>query len=71
MRHLSVLPRLAIAALPLFVAVAARAHDGHGATPAHVHVGNDLPVDVGGIVIVALLLIGAALPLVRAFRRNR
>ena len=44
------------------------AHQGHGATPAHVHVGNVLgaPVDVGAIVFVVALGVAALVAVARS-----
>lgn len=51
----------------LLAGATARAHDGHGATPVHVHV-EGLPVDLG--LIALTLAVGASL-VVRALRVRR
>ena len=46
--------RLLLVVVSLVAGSAALAHPGHGATPAHVHVG-DVPVDLGAWALLALL----------------
>jgi hypothetical protein len=57
---------LSVAAL--LAAGAAFAHEGHGATPAHLHpTTGGFPIDIGAIVIVGFVVVGLAV----AARRRR
>lgn len=55
----------------VFAAGTALAHEGHGATPAHLHPVGDFPIDIGAIVIVGVAVAFAgAFVLARANHRR-
>jgi hypothetical protein len=55
--------RSVVASFVALAASSAFAHGGHGATPAHVHVGGAFPVDIGALVFVVVGCVGVAVAL--------
>lgn len=59
----------AVIAFAALTASTAFAHEGHGATPAHLHPPGGFPIDIGSIVIVGV--VGVVALAVTVARRRR